>query len=82
MPKIFPKEPKIYPTNVQDMPKICPRYARNMSKICPRYAKDMPNICQKYAKTCPRYDKISKTLITYSLSNMYPRDAKASKNTL
>ena len=31
---------------------------------------------------CPRIDKISKTLLTHSLSNMDSRDASASKNNI
>ena len=75
------------PEIAQDIPNKCPRYAQDMPEICSQYAQDMSKVCQRYAqympknmlKTCPRYDKISKTLITDSLSNMYPRDASASK---
>ena len=62
------------------------RYALDAPKICPWFAQDMVKIPQRYAqkmlKICPSYDKISKTLITHTLSNMYPRDASASKNNL
>ena len=37
------------------------------------------NIPWTYLKICPRFDKISKTLINQSVSNRDPRDASASK---
>ena len=66
---------KILPGCPQDMPMICPINAQDMVKISQSYA-------QKMLKICPSYDKISKTLITHTLSNMYPRDASASKNNI
>ena len=43
-----------------------------MPKLCLRYANDMPEIC-------PRFDKISKTSLSDSVSNVDPRDISGSK---
>ena len=79
------------------MPKICLRYAQGMPniftlwisqympEICPRYAEDIPKICRWYAWDMPKIWGNLKNInqrVTDWLSNMDPRDASASKNTL
>ena len=71
-------------TNSEHTLKLLWTYSEHTLNILWTYPEHTLNILWTYSehtlKICPRFDQISKTSPTHSLSNIDPRDASASKN--